>query len=239
VKFLLTTVFTFVLFSACAQRIQYLDANFLPVMYKEQATYYSEITKTSPIAAGVKTYQIDGTLFSEDNFSDMKHQKREGLMKNYFPDGKLKIEIAFKNGVFDGPLKTYHKNGQLKRSELYKKSKFIEGKCFTPAGADTIFYPFQVEPSFPGGTTALLHYIKTNIRNPNVIRRTGTSYFVVAKFMVTREGDVSDVMITQPLSTAHDREVMRLLTSMPKWIPGFQDGEKVGLEFTLPVEFKL
>lgn len=238
-KLCFTALFTCVLFSANAQKIQYLDANFLPLPFKEKAAYYSETTKTSANAGHVKTYQINGTPFSEEHFSDLKHQKREGLLKNYFPDGKPKIEINFKNGVFDGPLKTYYTNGQLKRLETYQKSKFLEGRCFTPAGADTAFYPFQVEPSFPGGKNAMLQYIRNNVRNPNVVRRTGTSYFVVAKFMVTREGNVSDVVIIQPLSNNHDNEVMRLISTMPKWLPGSQDGEPVGMEFTLPVEFKL
>ena len=36
-----------------------------------------------------------------------------------------------------------------------------------------------------------------------------------------------------------DKEAMRIVSVMPKWIPGKQDGRPVAVYYTLPIKFKL
>src|SRR5690606_26329943 len=105
-------------------------------------------------------------LLSEESFSNLRYQRRDGLTRNYYNDGRVRSEISFKNGVFHGPLKTYYPNQRMKRAELYENGTFVTGKCFTTAGYDTTFFAFQTEPQFPGGKDAVVQYLINNSRLP-------------------------------------------------------------------------
>ncbi|MFC5270921.1 energy transducer TonB [Adhaeribacter terreus] len=258
-KFTLTVLLTLLSFVVSAQKINYLNEHFTKINFKEKATYYTETTKTGPSSGIVKTFFMNGQLVSEESFSNLRYQRRDGLTRNYYNDGKVKSEIAFKNGVFHGPLKTYYPSQRLKRAELYEDGNFVTGKCFTPAGIDTTFFAFQTEPHFPGGKEAVVQYLINNSRvaitpiDYMLIKR-GFNKYVLVKFVVTAEGDITDVMISRSLSEyydreanvmisrslsePYDREALRLVSNMPKWNPGLQDGEKATIEYTLPIGFK-
>jgi protein TonB len=62
---------------------------------------------------------------------------------------------------------------------------------------------------------------------------------VVVKFIVDRTGTIRDVVILQSLHPLLDKEALRAINTMPKWIPGKQNGEAVSVYFQLPVSFRL
>ena len=236
-------LFSLTTFSVLGQKINYLNEHFTQVTFKEQATYYTETTQDGPSAGTVKTYLLDGTIVSEDNFSNLRTQKREGLTRNYYPTGKLKTEITFKNGVFDGPLRTFYPNQRLKRAELYEKGNFVQGKCFSRAGYDTTYYAFQIPPQFKGGDAALKKYLEVYSRIPTtpityMHIKQGFNDYVMLRFVVSAEGKITDVMIRRPLSDKYDREAVRLINMMPAWEPALQDGEPVPMEHTIAIGFK-
>ena len=225
------------------QKVNYLNENFTQVNFKEKATYYTETTQDGPSAGIVKTFLLDGTIVSEEGFSNIKTGKREGLTRNYYPSGKLKTEITFKNGVFDGPLRTFYPNQRIKRAELYEKGNFVQGKCFSRAGYDTTFYAFQIPPQFMGGDAGLKKYLEVYSRIPTtpityMQIKQGYNFYVMVRFVVTPEGKISDVIVRRSLSTYHDREAVRLINMMPAWSPALQDGEPVTMEHTIAIGFR-
>ena len=165
-KITLTALLITLSVSVFAQQIKYLNENFTQINFKEKAAYYSETTKTGPASGIVKTFFMNGQLLSEETFSNLRFLKRDGLTRNYYTNGNLKTEISFKDGVFNGPLKTYYPNQRLKRAELYENGTFVTGKCFTQAGYDTTHYAYQTDPQFPGGTDALQDFLEKNSRTP-------------------------------------------------------------------------
>ncbi|MEA5126883.1 MAG: energy transducer TonB [Proteiniphilum sp.] len=94
-------------------------------------------------------------------------------------------------------------------------------------------------PSFPGGMEALSKFLSENIKYPIIAQESGIQGKVIVKFVVSKTGDISNIQIFRGVDTSLDREAVRVVQAMPKWIPGKQKGKAVAVYFTLPVEFRL
>ena len=97
----------------------------------------------------------------------------------------------------------------------------------------------EVMPQFPGGQTAMLKYIMENIKYPKQIMEEGIQGRVTVRFIVEKDGSISDV---KPILSVHpllNKEAVRVVKSMPKWSPGKHNGKPVRVRFNLPVMFKL
>lgn len=56
---------------------------------------------------------------------------------------------------------------------------------------------------------------------------------------VKSDGSISNIRVTKSVDPYLDKEAVRVVKSMPRWIPGTQDGKPVNVEYTLPITFKL
>lgn len=91
-------------------------------------------------------------------------------------------------------------------------------------------------PSFPGGPTKLIEFIKNNLHYPNEdICAHGR---VVVTFYVETDGSITDVEVIRSIDPLLDNEAVRVVKSMPKWIPGTQDGKPVRVKYTIPFTFR-
>lgn len=97
----------------------------------------------------------------------------------------------------------------------------------------------EVMPQFPGGNSDLMRYLGANIKYPTIAAENDIEGRVVLKFVVGKDGNISDIQVIRSLDPSCDREAIRVVKSMPKWIPGMQNGYPVAVYFTLPVLFKL
>ena len=94
-------------------------------------------------------------------------------------------------------------------------------------------------PEFPGGTKAMMEYLKTNMRYPQIAKENGIQGRVILQFVVDETGKVTDPKILRGVDPALDLEAIRLVEAMPQWTPGKQDGKAVAVRYTVPVSFKL
>ena len=94
-------------------------------------------------------------------------------------------------------------------------------------------------PQFPGGEAELMKYISNNIKYPPIAAENGIEGRVVVRFVVEKNGKVSDINILRSVDPSLDKEAARVIRSMPTWIPGMQNGRNVAVYYTLPVLFKL
>jgi protein TonB len=94
-------------------------------------------------------------------------------------------------------------------------------------------------PAFPGGNTALMQYLVKNVKYPIIAIETGISGRVVISFVVERDGSISNVKVMKSVDASLDKEAMRVVSSMPKWIPGRQNGNTVRVRYQVPVSFRL
>ena len=104
---------------------------------------------------------------------------------------------------------------------------------------DMVFDVVEVMPQFPGGQIAMLKYIMENIKYPEQAMKEGIQGRVAVRFIVEKDGSISDV---KPILSVHpllNKEAVRVVESMPKWSPGKQNGKPVRVRFNVPVMFKL
>lgn len=94
-------------------------------------------------------------------------------------------------------------------------------------------------PQFKGGTEALYKFITENLEYPSKAKEDGVEGRVVIRFIISKSGKVSDIEVVKSLSKECDAEAIRLVESMPDWIPGMIEGEPVDVQYTLPVRFKI
>jgi protein TonB len=104
---------------------------------------------------------------------------------------------------------------------------------------DKIFTVVEQQPEFPGGYTAMMKYLKDNINYPTIAQENGIKGRVTLQFVVDKEGIISQVKVIKGVDPSLDKEAVRVVKSMPKWIPGKQNGKPVNVWFTLPVVFQL
>jgi protein TonB len=109
-------------------------------------------------------------------------------------------------------------------------------------GEDTVTPPYNVVeqmPEFPGGESAMARFLHDNIKYPSIAAENGVQGKVYVNFIVDRQGAISNVKVVRGVDPAVDREAIRVVKSMPKWIPGRQNGEAVRVSFTVPINFVL
>lgn len=105
---------------------------------------------------------------------------------------------------------------------------------------DEIFVIVEENPQFPdGGTAGLLQYLGKNIKYPTIPQENGTQGRVTVQFVVNKDGSIVDVKVIRGVDPYLDKEAVRVISTMPKWIPGKQRGVPVRCKFTVPVTFKL
>lgn len=97
----------------------------------------------------------------------------------------------------------------------------------------------EVMPQFPGGEKEMYSYINNNLRYPTVAQENGTQGKVTIRFVVGKSGEILDAQILKGFDIACDKEALRVVKSMPRWIPGKQNGVPVQVYFTLPITFRL
>ncbi|MBR5635066.1 MAG: energy transducer TonB [Prevotella sp.] len=104
---------------------------------------------------------------------------------------------------------------------------------------EKVFEVVEQMPSFPGGDAALMQYLSNNIKYPVVAQENGVQGRVVVSFVVEKDGSITDVKVVRSVDPSLDKEAQRVVKSMPKWIPGKQNGSAVRVKYNVPVSFKL
>ena len=98
-----------------------------------------------------------------------------------------------------------------------------------------IFDNADEEASFPGGIAACMKYIADNFRYPNIQGDCSIQGKIVVTFTVNEDGNLSDIKVKKSVYSDLDKEAVRVVKSMPSWIPAKQNGKAVKSRYTLPV----
>lgn len=102
--------------------------------------------------------------------------------------------------------------------------------------------PFDVVeqmPYFVGGEAEMSKFIHRNLVYPTAASQAGIQGRVVIRFVVQKDGSLSNVKVVRGLDPECDKEAVRVVKAMPKWKPGKQNGKEVPVYFTLPFIFKV
>ena len=104
---------------------------------------------------------------------------------------------------------------------------------------DEVFMSVDKMPVFPGGEAALMTFIRDNISYPTDAADNNIQGKVIVQFVVDMTGQVGDVKVVRSVDANLDREAVRVVKTLPKFIPGMRMGKPVNVWYTLPVNFKL
>ena len=140
-------------------------------------------------------------------------------------DQKVEKEITADDGSFN-----------LVRE--YRSREIVVEKN-SPINSDKVFEAVEQMPRFPGGDAELMEYINKNIVYPELAAKQRIQGRVVVKFVVKSDGSIGDIVIVRSKDPDLDKEAVRVVKSLPAFIPGRMNGQPVNVWFTLPVNFKL
>jgi len=104
---------------------------------------------------------------------------------------------------------------------------------------ERIFTVVEQMPQFPGGENELLNYISRQLKYPGFARSKSIQGKVICRFIITRTGRIEKPEVVRSLDPACDKEALRVIKSLPVFIPGKQNGVNVDVYYTLPVIFSL
>lgn len=105
---------------------------------------------------------------------------------------------------------------------------------------EEIFVTAEEMPTFQGGDLSKFrNWVQNNVKYPQIALENGIQGNVVIKFVVEKDGKLSNIQVLQsPDKTLSDAAV-QVLQKSPKWKPGKQRNKPVRVTYTLPVSFKI
>ena len=92
---------------------------------------------------------------------------------------------------------------------------------------------------FPGGDKALYTFIANEINYPLYAKRQDIEGKIYIQFVVTKEGNIADVVVAKGIERGCDQEAIRVIKSLPRWIPGKINRIPVNVRVQIPIVFKL
>lgn len=97
----------------------------------------------------------------------------------------------------------------------------------------------EVMPGFTGGNIKLMEYLIRKIKYPDSAKTYGIQGKVYVGFVVDKDGSIDNIQLLRGIGFGCDEIALKVIKSMPNWIPGEQRGEKIRVKYTLPIAFKL
>ena len=116
----------------------------------------------------------------------------------------------------------------------------IKDHVVTEAPANEIFTVVEEMPEFPGGVSEMMKFIQINLNYPLSFRERSIGGKLFLKFVVSDSGYVSEVIVMKGTGFSElDNEAKLVISKMPRWKPGKQNGKTVKVYFTIPIGFGL
>jgi protein TonB len=97
----------------------------------------------------------------------------------------------------------------------------------------------ETMPEYPGGIPALIRFLGKQLQVPDNALAPGQQVRVPVKFVVNRDGVLSDVEFLAPTDPVFRKEILRVMAKMPRWKPGLQRGVAVAVYYHIPVIFDM
>ena len=208
------------------------------------------------------SFHLNGYKEEEGNY---KNGSKEGLWQKWDSlQRKMDSTIYVQDQPILSTTLSYYKNGILSYSSTkdslldiystvsYTKEGIKSGEVFfrgqkgiintyTDNGVvtDSVFTREEIEAAFPGGEQGWRAFLERNL-NPEVpVNRKAPprTYHVVIKFIVEKDGSITDITAETYHGYGMEEEVIRVLKKGPKWIPAVQYGRKVKAYRKQPVTF--
>jgi protein TonB len=186
---------------------------------------------------GKFTYYSKGNIVTKECY--YKSDKLEGEYKVYYSSGKLKYLKNYTEGNLNGKVIGFYENGIIKRKENYELGSFVDGKCYSSIGTDTIYFPMEERAVFIGGQAALNKYLMEKTSYPKYAESHNIEGIVKINFVVNEMGYIQDVTVFQSVHPLLDSQSINIIRTMPRWSPAKTEGRPVKMKGSIPFNYKL
>jgi len=156
------------------------------------------------------------------------------LMAPGSQSGIVKTTYAFNNQT-----NTTKKRQQAKNPSGTNLIDVILDKDTTHKKEGPVFTAVEQVPEFPGGLSAFEEFLSKNIRYPQEARDKNVQGRVIISFIVEDDGTLTNFKVSRSVGSGTDEEAVRVLAMSPKWSPGLQNGHKVRVAYSVPINFTL
>lgn len=176
----------------------------------------------------------------------------EDVHKSYSTDNEP-IVLSISNYIVNRVYNQYEQglndpdkfgHGEIKLSGIpLRDIKDVKNALYEiPVSEDTsgrVYEKVELMPMFPGGTAALMRFLASNVKYPIKAQENGIQGRVVVSFIVGTDGSLHDIRVEKSVHPVLDAEALRVVSNMPKWIPGRNDGVAVNVKSTVPIAFRV
>ncbi len=179
-------------------------------------------------------------------------------MTLHLPTGKTLVFQAFDNDSDNRYIGAMTFNGQPYDKNYLEHADILRGGVITcqmqsepnrQRGIYSVPYsfsnslilwePYEYQPSFPGGASALLSFLQDNVHYPEEALKDSIQGKVVVSFIIEKDGSISNVQVARGVHPLLDKEAVRVVGLMPKWNPAKSNGDYLRVKYNVPVIFKL
>ncbi len=189
----------------------------------EQERYEEEVEQVLPEEV-LNTVKVTEIAIVEDD-----KMKAEDEVKS--ADDLAATTTAFGQSDFD--------KGTDDRNVVREHKDEIVVEEKKPVEENKVFTAVEQMPQFPGGEAELLKYIQSHLKYPPVAAENNIQGRVIIQFVVTKTGKVGEVKVARGKDPDLDKEAVRVVKTLPDFIPGKMNGQAVAVWYTLPITFKL
>lgn len=113
------------------------------------------------------------------------------------------------------------------------------GDDSTTSDNEKVYQVVGQQPNFPGGKEELFKYLAYNMIYPADAAKNKVEGRVLVTFVIEHDGSISNVNVVNSVYPSLDKEAIRVVSEMPKWIPGKANGKTVRVKYTIPITFRL
>lgn len=113
------------------------------------------------------------------------------------------------------------------------------GDDSTTSDNEKVYQVVGQQPNFPGGKEELFKYLAYNMIYPADAAKNKVEGRVLVTFVIEHDGSISNVNVVNSVYPSLDKEAIRVVSEMPKWIPGKANGKTIRVKYTIPITFRL
>jgi len=177
----------------------------------------------------------------------LNSDKKEGSWKNYDTKGRLTSEITYVKNISNGGFIEYDSLGHTINVGIYKDGYLMEQTAKLDVKNIETLKPIlsscKSEKDFEQREKCteakMLKFIYTNLKYPVNAYKYGVEGTVIIHITVDKNGDIQDTIVEVGICQEFEEECLRVLSMMPPWEAGTQNGKKVEMKYTIPIRYKL
>lgn len=187
---------------------------------------------------------MGSTLFSCKNHNDEFVTGEPAVVENDTIENRAILGAIVPRKTSDTVVST--KNDSVKNRVIPIDYPVITGEVALPDDTPppskpefkSLYTPTEVEilPNYPGGIRQFYDYVKANFKKSDADKNTTAK--IIVSFIVEKDGSLSTIKILRSPNATLGTETTRVLEASPKWIPGEMNGEKVRVQYSLPIQIK-